>query len=815
MRLDHVKVHGLGPFRDFAVDMEQLGDAKLVAVVGQNGSGKTCLLELALPGVLFRQCPTRGSLQDLATGRDSYVEARVTNGATYTIRHSVDGVSKKSETLVLDAAGASVLPTTSVKAFDAWAARHLPTPEVLFASVFAPQGAEGFLGAKPGERKSILLRTLGIERYEALSEKAREHARSVKAAVDLLLARIDDERHRGGDVDATEQALAALRGTAADAEAALADARGELELARSGAPALELARREAQAVREKRREIGLRIAAKDAEVAAIELKVRNNRAVLADAETIRAAKARTDDLTAELARLGEESKRLEDRRLGAIGTRDEHAARERGARQRAQAARDRAARARARLADRARIEKAVAAVPDGEESVRKAQDAEVAAAAALESVRTQRIAGADERIEHLRGGLRGIAGTPDYYSHDGGVRGIAERTLQRDDHAVTLASELPARLRAAEEAHRAARAGVAMGSQMLADVRALAARAGELDAAAREASQATEDAQAADRESEQAALARSRAAEDALQAEREVEACLQRRRAAEAEKAKLDPAAAKAGPLANAEGRLAELDPALATATTERRTLAATLEATPEPPAVPTPPDIAGLDARLVTVETAAKSANACVTLATERLARARESFAVVEALDEERVKLEEDLADWTRLGADLGRDGLQAMEIDAAGPTLTELCNDLLSKCFGTRWTISIETTRPSADGKRLLEGCEVRVIDTEKGRDAEASTFSGGERVVLGESLSLALSMLACQRTGLRGVTIVRDESGAALDPSNARAYIAMLRRAAELVGASRVLFVSHVPEVIDLADARIDVKSGGAVS
>jgi hypothetical protein len=46
----------------------------------------------------------------------------------------------------------------------------------------------------------------------------------------------------------------------------------------------------------------------------------------------------------------------------------------------------------------------------------------------------------------------------------------------------------------------------------------------------------------------------------------------------------------------------------------------------------------------------------------------------------------------------------------------------------------VTIETTRSSADGKRQLEGCEVRVLDTERGRDAEAATFSGGERVLLG---------------------------------------------------------------------------------
>lgn len=155
-----------------------------------------------------------------------------------------------------------------------------------------------------------------------------------------------------------------------------------------------------------------------------------------------------------------------------------------------------------------------------------------------------------------------------------------------------------------------------------------------------------------------------------------------------------------------------------------------------------------------------------------------------------------------------------ELLEIDCAGPELTELVNDLLRSCVGPRWTVSIEATRLSADGKRELEGCEVRVLDTVKGREAAAETFSAGERVLLGEAVSLALSMIACRRAGVDGPTLIRDESGAALDPDNARAYVAMLRRAAEIVGASKVLFVSHSPEVQELADARIAIRDGRIV-
>ncbi len=189
----------------------------------------------------------------------------------------------------------------------------------------------------------------------------------------------------------------------------------------------------------------------------------------------------------------------------------------------------------------------------------------------------------------------------------------------------------------------------------------------------------------------------------------------------------------------------------------------------------------------------------------------AEESAGRLEGLDVERRAIEQDLSDWTRLGDDLGRDGLQALEIDAAGPELTTLINDLLRTCIGSRWTVSVETTRMSSDGKQQIECCDVRVLDTKNGRDASAESLSGGERVLVGEAISLALAMLACRRSGVQGPTLIRDESGAALDPRNAEAYVAMLRRAADIVGASHVLFVSHSESVQALADARVEVRDG----
>src|SRR5690606_6409475 len=114
MRFDSIRVRGLGPFRDeVSLDLTQV-QGPIVAVVGPNGAGKSTLLELFAAG-LYREAPTRGSLAALATSRDAFVEVRVTNGASYTIRHLVDGVSGRGESVVLDADGKPRLTSAKLR----------------------------------------------------------------------------------------------------------------------------------------------------------------------------------------------------------------------------------------------------------------------------------------------------------------------------------------------------------------------------------------------------------------------------------------------------------------------------------------------------------------------------------------------------------------------------------------------------------------------------------------------------------------------------------------------------------------------------
>lgn len=170
-----------------------------------------------------------------------------------------------------------------------------------------------------------------------------------------------------------------------------------------------------------------------------------------------------------------------------------------------------------------------------------------------------------------------------------------------------------------------------------------------------------------------------------------------------------------------------------------------------------------------------------------------------------------EELDHWKHLQKALGREGVQALEIDAAGPEVSDLTNELLHACYGSRFSVSLETAALKADGKGTKEVFELRVIDSERGTEGSADQLSGGEKVLVSEALALAIAIYNARRSSVPLEDLFRDECAGALSSDNAVRYIEMLRKAIDLGGFHRCYFVAHQPELWDLADQRLLVGDG----
>ncbi len=799
MRLETLRGRAIGPFRDeFSVDLREL--PTIIAVTGPNGAGKSTLLELFM-GALDRELPTRGPLGKIATARDSMIEARVVNGVPYTIRQLVDCVSGKGEAVVLDADGAPLVESAKLRDFDVWRAAHLPPREVLLASIFAAQGAGGFLTMKPGDRKGVLLRVLGIERLEQLAERARARAATARTEVDGHERALVELRTAGGDIAEAEGRVTRTRQDATLLDGNVSLDRAALELAETEARIAQEKQREAAAAMARLEQLGSAISAASRRIRDLGERIRNNLAVIDRGDEIRAAVARVAETEAEMARLDREADAAQASATSARLAHDAFRAQMGAASKRHDAAYARALRHRNFLDEwRPRI----AAAQDKLGGLRAAAEGAAAASVAAEQRLSAHVDAVSASAAGRLSGLRAALGAVVEAASLEQATTFAREGLARDDSAETLRTGYEDINRARYQARDAA------------DAARRALEAAEADAEVAVDS-AERDFVEAEAEREAAALEVKRLASEAASAKGDAETQGQAAAETRRQLAELDSGLAAtrdtarlAGALANAEVRLAELQPQMDTADRERDAAEAELAGVVVFDAPPVQ-DVQPFRTRLAESERSARAAATALAAAEQRLEQVRTTAARISEVESALGTARDELTDWARLGEDLGRDGVQALEIDAAGPEITELTNDLLHQAFGPRFTVRLDTTRPKADGKGQIEVFDVTVIDTLRGREARAETLSGGERVIVSEALSLALTMVACRRAGVTGPTLVRDESGAALDPENARAYVAMLRRAADLVGASHVLFVSHSPEVQELADARLHVEDG----
>ena len=265
--------------------------------------------------------------------------------------------------------------------------------------------------------------------------------------------------------------------------------------------------------------------------------------------------------------------------------------------------------------------------------------------------------------------------------------------------------------------------------------------------------------------------------------------------------------------------------PAMAAARAERATLVEQRRAPLEAPIPEVEPDLAPLRSRVGALRDAlagrqatARTAAAALAAATARQARLEGEGAALGEPAAEAARLAaaeaaavEAGADWRVLARDLGPNGLQALEIELAGPAVSQIANALLAACYGSRFALALETLAERKTGAGTKDIFEVRLLDSATGR--VGTEGSGGEQVILDEALRLALALYNQQRSGGALRTLFRDEVDGQLDPENAHRYVGMLRRAVALGGLHRVVFISHRPEVWAQADARLVVADGTA--
>lgn len=830
---ERIVLHNVGTYRHAELDIAGI-DGELVAVVGDNGAGKSLCFEMGILGGLYRDTVNHGTIKDRATAKDSFVQVTVINGARYTIKQSHDALTDSAKALITNGDGHPVLPAAGVNEYKAWAKENLLSSALLKASLFSAQriteSTGSFLSMKDAARIDVALEAIGCGQLEKLAGACRDRAKNVKKELDVTDARLTDERSRGGDVAQAEQSLV-------DERMGLGPAQWALGVSRDALSAAELQVRDYDKAQEAyvasvaaRGELESKIRDNRAQHSDQTERLQNNRKRLAQKPKILAAVKRSEELNSAIASTGAKLAQLNAERQGFEREQAALKTESAGHRQSAASAQARANAATQRLARKPEIDASAARVPglrkaweeaskSSEETITMVRGDIAAAESTLERLRQTRLTGANERIGQLRNGLGVVAGMTSPVCLDAAVN-VARDTLDTDNAYESTDTDLPEQTtRQAAEVTRLRRLlnTVTQKTQHKRDAAArelsqaeqLAAEAKHLDAAQKELEASLGDLKRY-QQAEQACVAKST---EVLQ---KLTATSGDRDSAEklifsfkAELQKLDAVVACKEQADKAEARIEQLEKELARLDAEHSEFTEKLALCPAvvlPP--PPPPDLQGLRLAVSTSEGTLHSVTAAIARAEQRLELAQKSAARVDDLDLARRQLADDLSDWNRLASDLGRGGVQALEIDCLGPELTEIVNDML-ECHGGRFSMKIETQRSDSKNEKMIEQCGVMVYDSRDGSVREARKFSGGETVILDEAMSLSLAILACRRAGIEGAVLFRDETSGPLSTEQCPVYVRMLRRAVERTRASKVIFVAHQREIQDMADRRICIQ------
>jgi exonuclease SbcC len=190
-----------------------------------------------------------------------------------------------------------------------------------------------------------------------------------------------------------------------------------------------------------------------------------------------------------------------------------------------------------------------------------------------------------------------------------------------------------------------------------------------------------------------------------------------------------------------------------------------------------------------------------------QEIARAR-----LTQVETELSKQKTELEDYSYLAKVFGPDEIQLCEIQAAGPEVSSLVNALLEGCFDNKFEIRFRTQRPKADGRGMVDDFDIEVRNKNLDRTCLVDELSGGQFVLVNEAVNLGIAIYNMQQgEGIQYETLFRDETVGALDSTNAKEYVRMLRRAMELGGFYQLIFICHTPLVWELADRTLSIGGG----
>ncbi len=800
MRLEKLTFRGITRFSNTVeIDFASIPSG-LVAIQGGNGSGKTTTME-AIHAALYREFPSRGgNLAEHCNGRDAFIDLLFSWGGNYRSLVKIDAEKKTQEAYLYQ--GGDAIVSGKVRDFDAKVSDLFVSRSVFLASALSAQNKAGnFIDLPKGEKKDFFARMLGLELYQRMAEISKDKANESEKLAVASEQSFRDREVRVAELPALQERLLEVESAIIEQNDIKAKYTERHEHSISEEARVENAARRRSEITSQISEIQHEIHVIEAKIAKNDEAAANNRRVLENAEAIKKAMFDVDVLSAdiegkkfEIAEIEKERESFDvsmdnARTIQANADRLESEAREMEQVFEKEKA-DRLARLEKQLSDLNltmtakigelnRAKSVLSSMESLVDSLRKTSEKAKRATcgdAIMSCEMAQDVAASinnlpanEKKIEEKKAEIKNILAELEEHRIERDRIEVVKSDVsalkpEQGGAAHSKREDAVAQRKAAEEIEKEAQASKLKISNLLGINRS---RLSEME--------------------NDIATKRKIASEFPRieTAERRLEELAEERKAHEEEKA-------------SKETRLSGLKEELSS--------------------LPDPMD-------KLSILAAKKQAEEMIAMAESEIAklvgenggltsRISELSEIRDLLEKERPAIEKirnSISDWQHLAQAYGPNGVQALKIDAAGPEVSSIVNDLLFECFGDRFSVSIQTMRPKADGKGYVETFDLQVLDNERQREGALLTLSGGEKVIVNEAVGLGLAIFNARRSGKKIETLLRDETSGALDPVNAERYVHMLRKALHLGGFHHVIYIAHQPEVWEAADTVIKVRDG----
>lgn len=178
----------------------------------------------------------------------------------------------------------------------------------------------------------------------------------------------------------------------------------------------------------------------------------------------------------------------------------------------------------------------------------------------------------------------------------------------------------------------------------------------------------------------------------------------------------------------------------------------------------------------------------------------AAELAALLERSDETRARREA----YEMAARVLGRDGIQALMVENAIPEIQDEANHVLERLTDARFRVTLETLRATKTSE-IRETLDVVVFADGWQRPLEQ--LSGGERQCVDLALRIGLARLLARRAGTQIETLIMDEAFTALDVGHRQRTTELLHDLAGEF--PWLIFITHLVELADAFPQQIRVE------